>query len=479
MEEEIKKGDSNFSKYYVTEEFRRLANKAYQYKKIAKKAYMIIFAIAIVSAIVLGIIVSLFSKNNPVGYVIGGIVGLIVGMILYRHDINAYSKFYLANIPKMVASFIPIGVSNIRLNSNINYEKTGLGELYTYNRKKTKGLLDFSLTDNDGDIATGKLYEVDLEREERVEERQPGSRTTTTRTTTENVFSGFCYSLDVNNPARCAIRIDSDETFVSQLTESTVESISKNRGKYSFNSAELEKMFDCKVYPKGTTLTKFVSDQTQKRARDISVNTAGGLVDNVLSGTKIGDTLNTVGVGTAVKNELENISVSDVTSMFNSEEAMESALLEARNIITPVVEEFLLYIRKKYGPFTLVINNGINIQISTAQTIMNKINDGKNIFKFSKNYMSNFLMPSVFSNSDLKCSTLTRLYDVMMLEWLLNKYFKTLTNVDQFSIEQDAENRLYKDDTTFFEESLELDKRSNNDIDNEAEVKSVFNKICS
>lgn len=379
----------------------------------------------------------------------------------------------------MVASFVPIGVSNVNLNSNINYEATGLGELYTYNRKKTKGLLDFSLTNNSGDIATGKLYRLELIQANEVKEQQASSGRIITKTIVDTIFRGFCYSLDVNNPVDCAVRIDSDETFVSQLTESTVESISKNRGKFNFNSTELEKMFNCKVYPKGTNLSKIISKQAQKGVRDISINTAGGIVDNVLSDSKIGKTLNTVGVGNAIKNEMNKISIDDITSMFNSQEELEKAMLEARKLITPVVEEFLLYIRKKYGPFTLVINNGINIQISTDQTTLNKINNGQNIFKFEKNYMADFLQPSVFSNSDLKCSTLTKLYEVLMLEWLLNKYFKTLTNVNQFSIEKDAENRLYTDDTIFFKESLELNERSNSDIDNNEEVKKVFNEVCS
>ena len=406
-----------------------------------------------------------------------GIIGLIVGIIKFKNDINAYSKFYLANVPGMVASFIPIGVSNVKFNSNINYESTGLGELYSHNRKVTKGLLDFSLTSNNGEMATGKLYNVELIKESKVQE-QNSSGGTTTRTTTDTVFRGFCYSLDVNNPIECAIRIDSDETFVSHLTESTIESMSKNRGRFSFNSAELEKLFDCKVYPKGTNLTKIISNRSQKMARDISVDTAGGIVDNILSGSKIGKTLNTVGVGKVIKNEMNNISIGDITSMFSSPEEMDNAMLEARKLVTPLIEEFLLYIRKKYGPFTLVINNGINIQISTIQTSMNKINNGQSIFKFTKNYMSKFLQPSIFSNDDLKCSTLTKLYEVLMLEWLLNKYFKTLTNVDQFSIENDAENRLYKDDSIFFEESLELNKRSNSNIDNESDVKKVFNEVC-
>lgn len=405
-----------------------------------------------------------------------GIIGLIIGIKRFQNDISAYSKFYLANVPSMVASFIPIGVSNIKLNSNINYEETGLGELYVYNKKLTKGLLDFSLTNSNGDIATGKLYSVELSQESEVEEQQTSSVKSTTRTT-DTVFKGFCYSLDVNNPVECAVRIDSDETFVSQLTESTIESVSKNRGKFNFNSAELEKIFNCKVYPKGTNLTKIISNQAQKSVRDISINTVGGIVDNVLSGSRIGKTLNTVGVGNIIKNEINKISIGDITSMFNTEEEMEKAMLEARKIITPVTEEFLLYIRKKYGPFTLVINNGINIQISTCQTTMNKINAGQNIFKFTKKYMENFLKPSIFSDFDLKCSTLTKLYEVLMLEWLLNKYFKTLTNVNEFSLEEGAENRLYKEDTTFFEESLELNKRSNSDIDNELEVKEAFNEI--
>ena len=71
MEEKIKKGESDFSKYYVTEEFKKVLKEAYQYKKIAKKAYLYIFLITIIVAAVLGIIVGLFSKGNLIGYIIG------------------------------------------------------------------------------------------------------------------------------------------------------------------------------------------------------------------------------------------------------------------------------------------------------------------------------------------------------------------------------------------------------------------------
>lgn len=71
MENEIKKGDSNFSKYYITEEFREVLKKAYQYKKIAKKAYLYIFLITIVASVLMGIIVNLFSTGNKVGYILG------------------------------------------------------------------------------------------------------------------------------------------------------------------------------------------------------------------------------------------------------------------------------------------------------------------------------------------------------------------------------------------------------------------------
>lgn len=418
-----------------------------------------------------------------------GIIGLTIGIILFNKDIRAYTKFYLENVPAKVASFIPIEISNVKTHTkinrrninytnrnyaNINYEATGLGELYTYNRMTGRGMLNFSLKDDEGDTAAGKLYTINLIRETRARDYNGKSQTRN-----ENVFSGFCYSLDINNPINCAIRIDTDETLVSLLTESTIEASKKSKALFNFNSAELDKMFDCKVYPKGGNLNKIISHHAGKAVRDISVKATGGIVDNVLSASKIGRTLKAVGVGKVVKNEINSISVSDIANMFTSPEKFEEAMLEARKLITPVVEEFLLYIRKKYGPFTLVINNGINIQISKRQTSMNKINSGQNIFKFTKNYMAGFLQATVLSNNDLKCSTLTKMYEVFMLEWLLNKYFKNLTNVDQFNIEKGAENRLYQDDTIFFEESLELDKRSNNNIDNESDVKQTFTQICS
>lgn len=71
MEREIKKGDSDFSKYYITEEFKEVLKNAYQYKRIAKKAYIFIFGITILSTIILGIIVGLFSKSNLIGYILG------------------------------------------------------------------------------------------------------------------------------------------------------------------------------------------------------------------------------------------------------------------------------------------------------------------------------------------------------------------------------------------------------------------------
>lgn len=71
MEEEIKKGNSNFSKYYITEELKEILKEAYKYKKIAKKAYLFILLITLGGIIIPGIIVGLVANGNPIGYIIG------------------------------------------------------------------------------------------------------------------------------------------------------------------------------------------------------------------------------------------------------------------------------------------------------------------------------------------------------------------------------------------------------------------------
>jgi hypothetical protein len=474
VEEEIKRGEVDFSKYYVTDEMKNVLKEAYKRKKAAKKACMYVAGITVGGAILIGLIASLFADEKAgafmLGAFLGGLVCFVIAMLLFKNIIKEYETYYLNNVPSKVASFIPIGVTNVNRSTGINYEATGLGELYRYSRKTYKSLLDFGLSNTEGDSAAGKLYSINLSQES---VQKTGN---TTKTSYDKVFSGYCYSLDVNNPVNCAVRIDSDETLTSHLTESTIESVSKNKGRFSFGSAELEKMFDCKVYPKGSSLANLIGSHTKKAVRDISVSATEGIVGGILGSTAIGKTLNAFGVGDVISNEINNISMADITSMFKSEAEMDDAMHEAKKIITPVTEEFLLYIRKKYGPFTLVINNGINIQISNDKTFLNNRNVGKGFFENSRNYMSGFLSTSVFSNSDLECSRLNKMYEVFMLEWLLNKYFKNLTNVDQFSI--DGENRLYKDDTAFFEESLEFSKKSDGNIDKESEVKEVFKEIC-
>lgn len=418
----------DFSQLYAKENLISLLKEIRTKKALAKKYAIKLILVILVSILVSCLILALIFKLHFVfGILLGLVLGSIIGALLYNKPISLYREFYLANIPQIIASYAKLNVGVLEEKNNVPYSRTGLGDLYDYNIIKTRKFLNFLLCDDNQNTAKGLLYKVNLDNKTKQRVSNSEGRTSTLEKT-EHVFSGYALNLSLKNPLDFCIRIDSDENLTSKMTEATIESAISDNSRFVFNTTELNTMFDCNVYPKNINPSDLLSKITQNH--------------------------------------------------FGNKEKYEEAIFKTHSIITPHIEEFLMFVRKKFGPFTLVIGDSINIQISSSQSLINKFNTNTNIFKSTRNYISDLLATSIFTDSDIKCSRLMKMYDLFLLEFLLNKYFKDLTGLNYFASEQNSkENMLLHSDQLLFETLLNFNEMSDSDIDKLDNVQEIYNTI--
>ncbi|OGO86811.1 MAG: hypothetical protein A2Y24_04110 [Clostridiales bacterium GWE2_32_10] len=132
---------------------------------------------------------------------------------------------------------------------------------------------------------------------------------------------------------------------------------------------------------------------------------------------------------------------------------------EARIVITPVIEDLLSYIRKKYGRCNIAINNGrIDIQLLLSQTPSSN--------KVKKRLLQVWLKPTLFNDKDLKLSRLYKFYEILELQKLILKYFNCYPDIETIT-EQDVQD---------LKASVDFNKISDSQIDKE--VQTYFNHIC-
>lgn len=132
------------------------------------------------------------------------------------------------------------------------------------------------------------------------------------------------------------------------------------------------------------------------------------------------------------------------------------ATIEALQIVNPVVEDLISYIRKKYGRFNMSItNNKIDIEFLDTSII------GGN----KRNYKDIIIKPKVFSNNDLKISYLYKFYELIEIQKLILKYLNCYP--EKYLITEDDVNGL--------KEAVESKKLSDYEMDKS--VQDTYKKI--
>lgn len=468
-----------FKDYYQSEESAKLLMLAKQKKDISRNAYIkfLLIAFVIIAGCVLmsSVIAVLVNSSDGRFLIFAFIIGCICCIPVYmsfRNKMELYSNFYHSSIPDFFSKYIFSDLSYWSSTSITDYRNSGLADLFDSDRITLGSVCESILTGIDDKSFSTQMYPVRIEEEEIVEE--DGRKKKSYRT----VFSGFAFSIKgIPGVKDCVFRVDSDEGYLSYLVEDTVESMVKDRSIIKFNSEELNKRFDCKVYPYNSSISKLI-----KRSAASSTGRAiGNSLANSLGG--LGGIAGSVLKG-AVKQVQKSVSVplEDMTSLFSSDAEFDNAQLEALKILTSTVEDLLLYIRRKYGTFNLVFkNNELNIQIDFSDAIR-----GPNAGMFKGkgiSYLSKFLSPAVFNDSDIEYCTMLRLYELLHLEWLLIKYFYYLpvkADYEQLAAifgenAQSVLSKIFSDDSLYFEESFALNEKSRKEINDE--VSDFYSRI--
>jgi len=383
-------------------------------------------------------IIYYFVFTNYIGSIIGLLLGITLGYFSPKKPSEVYKPFYYDTIIKWVGS--PLGVFRVNVlsgsytsknrrnnqSANLTYYYTGLGDLVDHDVITEHRLLNYHVKYEFKESNTRipvSTYAIDLQKADQSKKGRSSTRLV-------SVFSGFVYRMKLNHPLDYTIRIDVKENINAQPANAADRSTTGNRRLFAFNSAETASMFDCMIYPISASLGKHFDD--------------------------------------ALKNEDRRVlSPSELQNLFRTPAEQEYTHQKAKELITPGVEKFLIFLRKKYGAFTLVINDHINIQFSTDFA-----EDDKQKRRLSS--LTKLLDPSCKNDNDIMCSSLLRIYESFMLPFLLGKYFDVAW---WFESENKGDNAaLYGDDKVFFAQFIGLNSKSDAEIDES--VSEYYQEIC-
>ena len=493
----------NFVEYYQSDAAFAMFKQAKNLKDIdrveGKKATVAALKKGLLLGLAGGALIGLISYivwTTLAGAIVGFLLGFILGIITVKKPPEVYKPFYYNTIIKWLGA--PLGVLELKILSNSArrkkpyykstysksaypksnysgsaysksaYRKTGLGDLYDFDTMTEDRFFDFSVTYNCGDSNARipvSTYGVALQKTEQKSDKNGRSSTNL-----HTVFRGFVYRMKLNRPLEFTVRIDSNENRLEQLAKATVQSIAGNKRLFVFNSQELDNMFDCMIYPVSANLGAL----NNTAVLDAGSSLVGSLVDAGLA--------NAGGLGTAAKllkvdamakkGTRRILSPSELQSLFKSAQDQENAHLKAKELITPQVEEFLLFLRQKYGPYTLIIDDHINIQFSANISADNKRNVEKQKRRWTG--LSGLFCPTYRSDKDIMCHSLLRIYEAFMPAFLLGKYFDAAW---RFDYQEYAENaNLYGDDKALFDQLENLNSISGKELNDT--VKDYYKKIC-
>jgi len=302
----------------------------------------------------------------------------------------AYDRYFLENIASLPGK--PLGVIGL---TSVTRRDVSLKSSRSINTITTLISQRKTTTHADENILTGPNYEaglgylIDYDRGRRRHlfsyktktanvavsdiylthgESAFGGSGTQVRTT----FVGYIYELQLRKPLKvdCTIRIDSLE--YDRLKYVEVVNVHWPELQHEFSTPELNSLFTCVMYPIGNP--------------DVPLN------------------------------KDESAIVSEA----------------AKTIITPRFEEMLAFIRTKYGPFTLLIDNGF-IQLQVMEWVQGDANY-RNIIttgnlkeqtkhnRHRRKYLGNIFTTNVRNSDDLSNQRMIKIYDAYLLGCILANF---------------------------------------------------------
>lgn len=431
-----------FKEIYLSPEFKSVLKKAKHIKEQQKKHILLNLVVFFLSFIVCSLLIMGIWGASFITLAISALFTMIIGMILSSMFIKIkehidYESFYYTQIPNLIANKINIDIateavdtrflydttsteefsrksnwdkfkagiklaleheqkiskkkSSMVLTMRNNFIQSGLGEKYDCDVIEVCPIFTAAHKDNG---AKGLMYGVQVKSEHNKEYRDEDGNIRT-QTLYKNETAGLIISI-LNmknlNLHDCKIILYEDKSLLSLLTEATLEAVTTDNERMSFNRTELNETFDCYVRNTGKN-------------------------QNANSDNKVA----------------------------------------AKMILTPVIEDLILYIRRKYGKFNMAISNE---RVDFQFLLKNNLKlENTRVF-------STWIKPIYLNDNDLKLSKLYKFYEILELQKLILKFFKCNERVDQITDQDIEELRL----------SVKFNKVSDRHID--SQVETYFKNIC-
>ncbi|MCL2527462.1 MAG: sulfite exporter TauE/SafE family protein [Defluviitaleaceae bacterium] len=305
--------------------------------------------------------------------VFGCILGLALAGRNQKKPRQAYPPFYYNKILGWIVGLM--GARNFKIghatsDQHESYNGTGLGD--TTGGALTRITLGYSYK-----IGNTPIFAYDIERRNR----------------NQIMFTGYVYEVPLDNPLDFTVRINTSRHW--QKLKSAAAAIRNDQRRYEFESAEMAQQFTCIVEASNKKMRNTVTEELQAR-RDRNLLNLPMRSQQVTS--------------------IDEAIIRKSMTRFASSDDLDAALQLTSEIITPQMEEFLMHIRKKYGPYTMLISDKLYIQLQS------QIYTGKTPF-FTSSPFGVLFRPRNNSNKDISSKSLQKASDVLNLGILLDDAF--------------------------------------------------------
>lgn len=446
LTKEQKESQTSFNNIFITPkqyldniynsiDFKEYLKYALVIKSIDRKMSSIKLGILFI-ALVLAILIIVVMHPGILSFIIAGILfgGVTILMLKEKTGIS-YSEYYMDTMSKLLISILPgyrfdeIEKSSNQQNNTVQRNISGYSRYYTTSnilntdelKKHIDKVFDYYKENNtllySCPVAAGGMCDLEIIKKETTVNRETGKE----EVRDETIFDGFYIKNKIKDKANLLndfiIEIREDENFFSSLTEDTAQAIYKSDKNFMFNSEELNKALDCKIKDENA-----VGKVMDKAAKGI-----GKMAKNAFNSAR------------GVETEEEDTIVED---------SVDPALI-LEQVMTPALEDRLMYLRKRYNSFNMNLTDAyISFNVNLKKSLFQKY-QSKEIFgnKYKKHTESvTFVKPSLYSNDDFEYYRIFPMLEKIFFIHYINLLYRfALKNNDITSVEIDVMENFEKE----------------------------------
>lgn len=430
------KSFEEFKKIYTSNEFKDILKKAYKVKKQYQKLVII--------TLLWGIPAILFMILAPLLGIVTMIFGIIIEYFIFgRKMILTYPTFYRTQIPQVIAKLSEIEVKTVDVAEEEFFSEDDYKDMSAWDEFKTVFKAEFNGTSKTRQYEKKLNQNIAYAKKRNTKQFKDSGIVNADEYRTSNIAQFKHKDTDTNIDFYYATAID-------------VETIKRRKRSDADNYTKADKYITYterkeKVLTSGVVFTFENLYNINIKDYRILIKDDDTLISHL--------TENTIDSIKENKNEIKFNRI-DLNKSFDflvlANDKNKDVKIDALQIVTPVVEDLIAYIRKKYGRFNMAINNNkIDIELLNTSIV------GGN----KKHYKDIIIKPKVFSSGDLKISYLYRFYELIEIQKLILKYLNCFP--EKYLITEEDVNGL--------REAIESKKLSDYEMDNS--VKAYFKEI--